>query len=497
VAASARPKVGIVTTDANLFGEMNFQLMQPGQDWMIVNELKQQYEVVRVAPDSDVPSDVKVLVVPMASSLSDPQIDKLIAYISDGRPALILDDPMPLVNVRLAARREKEPPRQPMMMGMPQQPPVPKGDLSRLTKLLNFQFNTGEVIWQAWNPVTQLRDLPPEYVFVGPGSGNAEAFNAKEPETSGLQQLVTMYPGSLYEYGGDGPKFTPLLTTGRQTGTTPWDKVIVEELFGARLNDRPPRLRKGRPYVLAARIQGKLAAPATGSDAKSGGGDDAAKEPEKAPQSPAAPEAKDVNVIFIADLDMISDQMFALRQQAPQESLKFDNVPFILNCVDLLAGDEGFLELRKKRPKRRTLDTIEALTEASRNEEQSQIQTAEEAAQKAIDGAQKKLDDEVKKIEEDKSIAPHLRDQRKALAQSYWQNNFERQRETIERDLEQKRREVKENTALMRRAHENRFKWLAVLLPPIPVLLIGLAVFFVRSSGEKEGGNPRRLRGSR
>jgi ABC-2 type transport system permease protein len=505
VAQSSRPKVGILTTDANLFGEFNFQMMTPAQDWQIVTELKQQYEVVRVAPDTDVPADVKVLLVPMASSLTDPQIDRLVSYVSAGRPALILDDPMPLVNVRLAARREKEPPRQNMMMGMPPQPPEPKGNLGKLTRLLNMNFDSGNVVWQAWNPVPELPDLPPEYVFIGPGSGNPEAFNPASPATSGLQQLVTLFPGSLTPLGGDGPTFKPLLTTGRVTGTTPWDKIIKEEMFGMRLNDRPPRIRSPREYVLAAHIKGKLAGQApTGAEAKSassGGGDDAPAPTSAQPPAgsstqapPAAPPApKEINVIFVADLDIVSDQMFALRQQAQQETLKFDNVPFILNCVDLLAGDEGFLDLRKKRPKRRTLDTLELLANQSVREEQSKIEEAQSAAEKAIGEAQKKLNDEVDKIEKDTSIARNLREQKKAFAQSYWQNYFDREKDRIERETEQKVKDIREETTRSRRSEENRVKWLAVLLPPIPALLIGLAVFFVRQTGEREGVDPKRL----
>ena len=224
---------------------------------------------------------------------------------------------------------------------------------------------------------------------------------------------------------------------------------------------------------------------------KSGGGDDGTAE--KAPAAPEVPSDKEINVIFVADLDLISDQMFAIRQQAQQESLNFDNVPFILNCVDALVGDEGFVALRKKRAKRRTLDAIERLSDESKQVEQNNIENAQKEADIAIAAAQKKLTDEVEKIDKDTSVPPHLREQKKALAQSYWQNQFNREKEKIERETSDRVKSLREQTTRERRAQESRVKWLAVLLPPIPALLIGLLVFFVRLSGEREGVNPNRL----
>ncbi|MGL5094327.1 MAG: GldG family protein, partial [Planctomycetia bacterium] len=349
VAEKAKRKIGVLTTDAGLFGQFNFQSMSPPEDWYIVQELRTQYDVVQVSPDASIENDVEVLIVPMASSLTQPQMDNVVAFVKAGRPTLILDDPMPFVNPKLAPREPKPSAQQnPMFGGGP--PPVPKGNLKDLTNLLNIEFDTSNVVWQDWNPHPQFRDLPPEYVFVGKNS-DGPGFSEKSPITAGLQELVLIYPGAVKDRDGDGPDFIPLLTTGKQTGVTSYKDVLIDAGFlGKMLNPAPRRRITEKEYVLAAYIEGKLA----DADVMAKPTDDAAaKDDKKGP-----PSAK---VIFVADIDMITNAFFDLRRQGV-ESLQFDNVTFLMNCVDVLAGDQSFVELRKKRPKRRTLDRIEQMT---------------------------------------------------------------------------------------------------------------------------------------
>ena len=95
---------------------------------------------------------------------------------------------------------------------------------------------------------------------------------------------------------------------------------------------------ENQPYVLAAHIQGIPVGA-------------------KAPRAP-------MNVVLVSDVEMISDVFFAWREQGsiPGQEINFDfdNVTFVLNALDALAGDDRFLELRKRRPKHRTLDQFDA-----------------------------------------------------------------------------------------------------------------------------------------
>ena len=81
--------------------------------------------------------------------------------------------------------------------------------------------------------------------------------------------------------------------------------------------------------------------------------------------SPTVPAKKsdEMNVVLVTDIDMLSRQIFLLRQQGSgtgdEVRFDFDNVTFILNALDSLAGDDRFIDIRKRRAEYRTLEAIE------------------------------------------------------------------------------------------------------------------------------------------
>ena len=88
--------------------------------------------------------------------------------------------------------------------------------------------------------------------------------------------------------------------------------------------------------------------------------------------SPPPSRATEINVVLVADVDMISPAFFQLREQAdiPELGIRFDfdNVTFVLNALDELAGDDRFIAIRSHRPKHRTLTRIEDQTKAAKSD---------------------------------------------------------------------------------------------------------------------------------
>lgn len=476
---SGRKKVGILSTDAKLLGGFDFRSMGQNQEWSVVTELKKQYDVSSVSADAAIPEDLDVLLVAQPSSLTQPQVDLLTEHVRKGRPTLLLVDPLPVVDPQLSPELPR--PNPGGMFGGGSPPPEPKGDLGPLMELIGVEWPSTQIVWNRYNPHLQLGDLEPEIVFIGRGDAGEDAFNGEQIISSGLQEVVMMFPGLLRPRGG-GPSFTPLLRTGDTGGTLSWRETIRDGMFGGigGLNPNRRYLPTNAPYTLAARIEGTPAKVATPSA-------DAEKKDEPKPA-----EARPLSVVVVADLDLISDQFFELRRRK-LENLEFDNVTFVLNCVDVLAGDDAFVSLRKRRPQHRTLERLEDRTRAFLVQSQVEAKAAEDAALAQLEQAQKRLDQKVEAVQARKDMDERTKEIMMAELREAEQRRLEVEKANINDAEQRRKREIKSETERQIQTIRNQVRTLAVLVPPLPPLFLGLAVFGFRLRKENEGASPNRL----
>ena len=476
-----RKKVGVLATDAKMLGGFDFKSMGQETEWPFVTELKKQYDVSSVAADGPLPTDLAVLLVAQPSSLNQKQVDTLTEYVKGGHPTLIFHDPLPMFNPSLAPEVPKQPPGGPFGGG---QPPEPKADVRPLLDALGVEAPGDEIVWNTYNPLLNIPDLPPEFVFVAPGSGGDDAFNPKEPATSGLQQLVMMFPGLIRAKVG-GPDVTPLLRVGNITGTNPFSQVVQQSFMGiSGINPNRRFLPTSQEYTLAARIQGKpagaAAAPKPAADPK-----DPAKKAE-----PAAPA--EIRAILVADLDLISDQFFEIRRRKV-ENLDFDNITFVLNCVDVLAGDDAYISLRKRRPMHRTLDRIEQQSRDYVEQAQNEAKQAEDEAKDALAKAQAALDAKVAKIRDDKELDDRTREVKMLTLEKVENQRLAVEKAAIDDDKRRKIQDSKANKEQAIRQIEGRVRVAAIIAAPLPALLLAGLIFGIRSGRENRGANPNRL----
>jgi len=500
-----RRTVGILRTDARLFGGFDFRTMSMEQPWDIVEELRKQYRVVQAEPDTDIDPDIDVLVAALPSSLTQEQMDVLAKYIRSGRAALLLLDPLPIQFPQLSPSLPRSNPR-----GYgPEGPPEPKGDIDGLLAEIGLRWHKDVVVWDAYNPLPKLADLPPEIVFVSPQAGGEQALNPDEPATRGLSRVALMFPGALEQVPGTSLKVSPLLRSGSVSGELMWSDVIRIDFLGMSLNPNRRYVPTGERYVLAARVSGEFppasaegtsasgasgAQPAAAdpqegeagdrSSGAAGANEAGSGAPEKGQAAPHEKQSRRANVIAVADLDLISQAFFQLRRQGDRE-LRFDNITFILNCVDTLAGDDALIALRNRRPRYRTLTAIESRRKAFEKAMLDEQQSAESEAARELAEAQKRLDDKVNALKARKDLDERTKAIMVDNLQRVENNKLEAAKAEIEARKQQRIQRARRRMYRSVRRIEDQVRLWALLLPPLPAILIGLAVFGFQGARER------------
>jgi ABC-2 type transport system permease protein len=474
VANEKRLTVGMLTTDSKVAGGLDMATFRQSPEWRIQTELKKQYKVEQVP--ADMPIDEKkydVLMAVCPSSLTVQQMQNFVAYVKKGRPTLVFDDPLPYFDGggQNAPRLPK--PRPGGMFGGMNQPPEPKADDGKLTSLMRVL----EIVWDNGQVVFDFagiglhpefaNQISPELVFISSKTGNISAIHPNSPVTSGLQEILTFFPGEIRQRKESELKFEALLRSSGKSGLLQWEEITKPGgMFGqgVEIEQNPPRTISNEAYTIAAHI--------TGKDTK---------------------ENKGVNAIFVADSDIISNQLFGLETSQQLPNLRIDNIKFVLNCVDVLAGETSYIDLRKRRPQLRTLTAIQEVSTKLREEQNKERGLAEGEAKEQFEKAQKRLDDAVTEIEKDPSLTPIQRQQKIQIIRETEQRKADVARATIEREKRQKMERIEAKTKRQIRAYEDQIRWWCIFLPPIPAVILGIIVLSFRINAEHRNVEADRL----
>ena len=189
----------------------------------------------------------------------------------------------------------------------------------------------------------------------------------------------------------------------------------------------------------------------------------------------------------------MADVVFQLR--AETRELDFDNFAFFFNAIDSLAGDESFLDLRKKRPKQRNL----AWFEARRKDQEKALDgirlQSEGETMKALAEAQKQLDDAVAAV----STRKDLKDEEKQIqleqTQAYQQRLLEMRRVDIEMAAAARVEKARAEVEIVMENRRNTVRLAAIALPPLVPVIFGLFILISRRRRESSGAPANRLRG--
>ena len=498
VAQEKRLTVGVLTTDAKVFGGMNMQSFQSDPEWRLVTELKRQYHVREISPDQAIlvkgtpkptkteaekqndkapqaseeePVDVLIAILP--SSLTQPQMKHLVDYVRAGGPTLIFDDPAPaFVGLANTPNSPSKPSQGGGMFGMGGQPGAPKADGGKATSLmdvLGVDWDTRSVLFDEYNPHPRLEDrFPKQVIFITAGdTEKTSGINESVPITSGLQEILAFYSGEITKASGHKIEFTKLLQSRSGTsGAIDWEEATQMAGFqGQRVpNPEAKRVTDKQAHIIGAQLKG------TGGE---------------------TPDGK-INAIFIADTDLVHDVMYNIAD-SQIEDLVIDNTLFVMNCVDTLAGSDGYVQLRNRRPAQRTLKTIEE--EKSRFDaiRQKREQEATKEAEKSMTDAKARIETVLDVIRNNKDMDEGEMKLILENAAAAENRKLELEQKTIDQKKANAVRLARIESQIQVKAKENSTWIWSFFGSLLPAISLGVVVLVIRWMNEDSGAASDRL----
>ncbi|AOE87134.1 GldG family protein [Pseudomonas sp. TCU-HL1] len=333
LAKPERPVVGVLS-GLPLNGGFDMASRQPTPSWMVMEEVRQLFQIESLKRDIDqIPERVSVLLLVHPKDLSEQTRYAIDQFVLRGGKLLAFVDPWSEADNG---------------MELPGEPGGDKSsDLDNLFKAWGVQMVPGKVLGDGANAmsVSMGPDKPPArhaaWLNLPRGS-----FDQGDISTAGLENITVATAGILKPLDGARTRFVPLIQSSEYS--MPFDV----QRFGM-LADPEELIRELKPtgerYTIAARISGPAeSAFPNGIEGRKDG----------------LKSAANINVIAVADTDMLSDRMWVqvqdfFGQRVPQPWA--DNSGFAINALDNLAGSEALISVRSRGRFSRPFEVVEKL----------------------------------------------------------------------------------------------------------------------------------------
>lgn len=433
--------------------------------WIMVSELKRDFEVREVSTDIEsVDDDIDVLMLVHATNLPDKTLFAIDQFVLRGGRLLAFLDAMSMVE------RQERPQQMPQM----QMPPA-SSTLGVLLDAWGVEFETEKVVADLqYMTRVQGRDGGPESMPMVL-SLNKETVDADDPATGQLESLLYVFGGVFSGDGIDSLKKTVLLHTSE-------DSQLIEKFMAQMPGDSVVKDFKPeeREQALGIRLTGtfKTAFPEgkpgdAGGDAEDGDAstdadkdaDDKAKADDaKADDGLLRESAQEGVVVLIGDADMIYDH-FCVRRQSffGQEVINpmNDNLTLVQNLLEQLSGDNNLISIRSRGAIARPFLVVQRMKAEAEQKYQEKI--------KALEDDLSEVQRKIGELQREKS-----KDQQYILS-----SEQQRQIEKFRQKEGEVRKELKGVRKKFRRdidALENRLKWANIALMPFLVGMSGIVL---------------------
>lgn len=465
VGTPEKPVVGVMSP-LPVFGmasnPMMMRMGQQGQQpWVIVTELKNDFNVQRVGMDVDkIDENIKVLVVIHPREITDKAQFAIDQFIMRGGKLIAFLDPLPMMDTR----------EQNEMLGSM---PNAGSSLDKLLKAWGLSFDTTKVVadmnykMQLGGRNGQPQDAPAVMAISGAG------LNSEDIVTSQIDNVWLPYAGAFIGTPVPGLKETVLLKSTK-------DSQLVDGFMAHLSGENVMKEFKpsGTQYALAVRLTGKFKTafpngpPQDKKDEEKKDGDkkDADKKDEEKTVADTLKETKQDNtVILVGDADMLYDRVALQPIQTlfgTAYSPANGNLSFAQNAVEQLTGDSNLIAVRSRATISRPFTRVKAMEAAANEKFQSEIKQLEDSASES----QRKIN-ELQQQKKDKDqrfiLSP---EQQSELA------NLRKQEVETRKHLKQVQKDLRKEVVSL----QTTVKWVNILAVPLAVMLSGIVIAVVK-----------------
>jgi ABC-type uncharacterized transport system involved in gliding motility auxiliary subunit len=361
-----RSVIGLIS-GVDMAGSFNPQTQGMTPPWVIYEQAQQIFEVRNLgASIEEIAPDVTLLWIVQPKSLPNSTLYAIDQFVLRGGNVLVFVDPVADLD---PAQTE----------GMPQgMPPMGQGsDLPTLFNAWGIEFAADQVVADAQLalPITTRGSQRPirhyGYLAVGPGRMSTD-----DVITTDLNVVNLATAGHIRPVADAG--FEPLLTSSSNSAEMPASRFSFLPDPSILQNGFSP---SGEEFVLAARVTGTLnSAFPNGRPSmtvSSAPNQDTAENSD----GHLTVSAEPANIIVVADVDMLGNQMWVQVQNFFGQQLAnafASNGAFVINALENLSGSSDLIAVRSRasftRPFTR-VDQLRATAEAEYRETEQRLQT--------------------------------------------------------------------------------------------------------------------------
>ena len=453
VANPTKPVIGVMSA-LPIWGQpSNPMMMQMGQrgsePWVVLNELKADFDLKRVEPASEtIGDDIQVLLVIHPKEISDKTQFALDQFVLRGGKLIAFLDPYSLVDSRSS---------NPMMGGMSM---GSSSNLEKLLKAWGLSFDATKVVADV-NLLMELggRNGEPTRQPTWLSLTKSE-MDKDDITTSEIDNIWLPMAGAFSGTPAAGLKQTVLFRSTK-------DSQLVEGMMASMGPDQVLKDFKpsDKEQAIAVRLTGKFK---TAFPEGLPGEQDTNAAPAKAE---FLKESKtETSVVLVGDTDMLYDNFSVRTMDSPFGRMAMPmnaNLTFAQNCVEQMAGDQNLISVRSRAVRNRPFEVVkkkEAEANARFQAEIAKLELKLRETQERLNELQSQKKDKNQRF----ILSP---EQVKELA------DFQKQEADARKQLKVVRKELNKEIDSLK----NNVKWVNILAMPVLVSLFGIGLAVVKS----------------